>query len=124
MLKVIVEESGEAVILHCIGRIVRGHETAILCAAARQSAPRIILNLSQVDAIDAAGVGAFIALQAAGIYLELLNPTKAVREILHLTRVDSLLEVCSSPLPNSHQEGALCDQPAGLLPSQAVATAP
>lgn len=123
MLQVTVENLGETVILHCVGRIVRGHETAILCPATRRGGKNVILDLGKVDAIDAAGVGAFIALQAAGIYLQLLNPTKAVREILQVTRLNSLFEICSSSLPESFEEAMGREQPAGLLPSQAVAIA-
>jgi anti-anti-sigma regulatory factor len=34
-----------------------------------------VLDLTQVDAIDAAGIGALASLQAAGVYLKLMNPT-------------------------------------------------
>jgi anti-anti-sigma regulatory factor len=45
-----------------------------LCTVVRQESRNVVLDLSKVDAIDAAGVGALIALQAAGVYLRLLNP--------------------------------------------------
>jgi anti-anti-sigma factor len=109
---VTIEESANAVILHCIGRIVRGHETAIMCAAVRQNARRIVLDLSKVDAIDAAGVGALIALQAAGIYLQLMNPTRAVREVLRVTKVDSVFEIRNS---QRNKEDSRQKRPAGLL---------
>jgi anti-anti-sigma factor len=96
MLHVSVEDLGENVVLHCAGRIVRGHETALLCAAVRQHGRSITLDLSGVEAIDAAGIGALISLQAAGIYLQILNPTKAVRELLRITRLDTVFEICSS----------------------------
>jgi anti-anti-sigma factor len=93
MLRVTVEELRDAVILHCCGRIVRGEETAILCAAVQRHQHNIILDFSQVDDLDAAGVGALIALRAAGIFLRLMNPTPAVREVLKLTRLESILEI-------------------------------
>jgi anti-anti-sigma factor len=92
MLKVTVENLGEIVILRCAGRIVRGHETALLCSALQQEGRNIILDLAQVDAIDAAGIGALVLLQAAGIYLKLINPTERVREILKITQLDSVFE--------------------------------
>jgi anti-anti-sigma factor len=112
VLEVKIEESGNAVILRCIGRIVRGHETAILCAAVRHSGRKIVLDLRKVDAIDAAGVGALIALQAAGIYLQLMNPTRAVREVLRVTKVDSVFEIRNSRL---NKEDSRLKRSAGLL---------
>jgi len=97
MLRVTVEDSGDAVVLNCAGRIVRGEESAILCAAAQRYGRDIALDLSQVDAIDAAGVGALIALQAGGIYLRLRNPTKSVREVLRVTQLDSVFEIDADP---------------------------
>lgn len=117
MLNVTIEESGETVILHCVGRIVRGHETAILCPAARQHKPTIILDLSEVDAIDAAGIGALVSLQAAGIYLRLMNPSKPVREILQVTRLDTVFEILKSPLTASQEETARHARLAGPLQS-------
>lgn len=94
MLTVTVENLGGVVILQCLGRIVRGEETAILCAAVQQHERNIILDLTGVDAVDAAGIGLLISLQAAGIYLKLMNPTKQVREILKVTKLDSVFEIC------------------------------
>jgi anti-anti-sigma factor len=96
MLKVGVEDLGDAVVLHCQGRLVRGEETALLCAAARRHAQNIILDLREVETIDAAGIGALIALQAAGIYLKLINPSRHTREILRVTKLQSFFEICES----------------------------
>jgi anti-anti-sigma factor len=96
MLHVTVEESGDSAILHCVGRIVRGHETTLLCPAARQRKPNVVLDLSEVDTIDAAGIGALVSLQAAGIYLRLMNPSSPVREVLHATRLDAVFEIVNS----------------------------
>jgi anti-anti-sigma factor len=123
VLHVTIEDSGETVTLHCIGRIVRGQETALLCAARRQYGRNIILDLTRVDGIDAAGVGALISLQAAGVYLKLMNPNKSIREVLRVTGLDSVIEICSSALPGSHKEDAPQTQSAGLLFTRLVATA-
>ena|SRR5437879_4209675 len=96
MLRVTAEDMGEVVILRCVGRIVRGEETAVLCTAVRGYGRSIVLDLSKVDLIDAAGMGALIALQAAGIYLKLMDPPKQVREVLRVTELDSVFEVCES----------------------------
>lgn len=104
MLTVTVENLGEIVILRCVGRIVRGHETALLCSAVQQEGRNIILDLTQVDAIDAAGIGALVLLQAAGIYLKLMNPTEQVREILKITHLDSVFEIVESESTESLPE--------------------
>ena len=96
MLNVTVEKLGDVAILRCQGRIVRGQETAILCCAVQQHGRDVILDLRKVDAIDAAGIGVLVSLQAAGIYLRLMAPNEQIREILRLTKLDSIFEICES----------------------------
>ena len=92
MVKVIVE-NGDVVTLRCAGRIARGAETSILCAAVRHAGRHVVLDLTDVDEIDAAGVGALIALQAAGVYVELKNPSAQVLAILQAKGADSIFEI-------------------------------
>jgi anti-anti-sigma regulatory factor len=66
-----VETFDEMTVLRCLGRIVRGYENVLLCSAAQQEGQNVVLDLTQVDAIDAAGIGALVSLQAAGVYLKL-----------------------------------------------------
>jgi anti-anti-sigma factor len=124
MLHVTSEELGNSIVLRCAGRIVRGEETALLCAAVRHRGRNILLDLSEVDAIDAAGVGALISLQAAGIYLQLMNPVKAVCEVFQVTRMDSVFEIYRSALKErSKKEGLAETHPELgplLLPSPAI----
>lgn len=94
MLTVTVQDSGEVVILRCRGRIVQGDETALLCSAVRRESRNIVLDLTEVQAIDAAGIGALVLLQAAGIYLRLMNPNPQVREVLKVTQLDSIFDIC------------------------------
>ena len=96
MLTVTVKDSDNGVVLQCQGRIVRGDETAILCAAVRQEGRKVTLDLTGVDAIDAAGIGSLVSLQASGIYLTLLNPAEQVREVLRVTQLDSVFEIRDS----------------------------
>jgi anti-anti-sigma factor len=67
-----------------------------LCPTAQQVGRDVVLDLTQVDAIDAAGIGALISLQAAGVYLKLMNPRPQVREVLKLTNLDSVFEIVES----------------------------
>jgi len=94
MLTVTVQSQGDVPLLRCVGRIVRGDETALICAAVQLQARNIILDLTEIDAIDAAGIGLLVSLQAAGFYLTLMNPIPHVRETLRITKLDSILEIC------------------------------
>jgi anti-anti-sigma factor len=96
MLTVRVESLGEVVVLRCSGRIVHGYETALLCSVMHQESRNVVLDLTEVDAIDAAGIGALVSLQGAGVYLRLLNPTQQVREILTVTKLNSIFEIFES----------------------------
>jgi len=108
MLTVTVQDLGEVVILRCSGRIVRGEEAALLCEAARWYGREVTLDLSEVEVIDAAGIGLLISLQAAGIYLKLMNPGIAVRETLRVTKLESVFEIWES---QSTQEEVPASQP-------------
>ena len=99
MLTVTVENFEELTVVRCLGRIVRGYDTLLLCSAAQQAGRNIVLDLTQVDAIDAAGMGALVSLQAAGVYLKLMNPKRPVRETLKLTNLDTIFEICESHGP-------------------------
>jgi anti-anti-sigma factor len=107
MLTVTEEIFGDTVVLHCQGRMVRGTETPILCAAIQQHGRNIVLDLSKVDAIDAAGIGALVSLQAAGIYLKLMSLTRPVREVFGLTKLDSVFEICELPL-EGEADASMC----------------
>jgi ABC-type transporter Mla MlaB component len=72
---VTIESARGVVTVRCRGRLVRGQETALLCAVVQQHGRDIILDLSGVTAIDAAGIGALVSLQAAGSYLRLVGPS-------------------------------------------------
>ena len=96
MLTINVESISEVVVLRCSGPLVCGHETALLCSAMQQGSRNVVLDLTEVDAIDAAGVGALLSLQAAGVYLKLLNPSRRVREILKVSRLHSIFEISES----------------------------
>ena len=99
MLTVTVQAMGDSVILRCKGRIVRGEEKELLCAVITQRGRHVVLDLAEVDTIDAAGVGVLISLQAAGIYLQLANPAMPILEILKLTGLDSVFEITKSTRP-------------------------
>jgi anti-sigma B factor antagonist len=100
MLVVNIQNFGATTVFRCIGRIVAGEEvaalkTAVLC---HQDSNTVILDLSQVSALDGAGMGllAFLAgwTRVMGIQFKVMNPTAHVRRLLELTNLDSVLEIC------------------------------
>lgn len=93
MLTVTTHKLADSITLHCRGRLVLGEESALLCAAVQQYGKDVVLDLGEVSAIDAAGIGALISLQAAGVYLKLMNATEAVRTVLRLTGIESMFEI-------------------------------
>jgi anti-anti-sigma factor len=95
-LNVTVESVHGVVTVRCQGRLVRGQETALLCAVIQQHGRDIILDLSGITAIDAAGIGALVSLQAAGTYLRMVGPSLAMRQVLRLTSLDSVFEISGS----------------------------
>jgi anti-anti-sigma factor len=98
MLQLFVERSGDTVILKCRGRIVAGNSLrALQRAATSQPASGLVIDLAEVEILDAAGLGALVRLrqhcESQGTSLKLINPNKHVREVLTLTALDSVLEV-------------------------------
>lgn len=103
MLLVNVEHAGEAVILRYVGRIVAGEEVASLKRFALCHQPEskvLVLDLARVESIDGAGLGllAFLAgwSRVIGTKLAVMDPSRQVRKLLDLTRLSSVVEICSS----------------------------
>src|SRR5437870_1827283 len=98
MLSIRAENMGDTVVLRCVGRIVSGDPTralrdAVMCQVRKRL---IVLNLAEVDTIDAAGLGNFIFLKTlawcAGMEFKLVNVTERVRALLNVTQLDSVFE--------------------------------
>ena len=89
--------------LHCQGRIIFGPEARTLTKVVADVLPstrRMIVDLAGVDAIDSAGLGELVLLhmwaEAARYKLKFASPRKAVRQLLELTNLASVLETYSS----------------------------
>jgi anti-anti-sigma factor len=114
MLLVNISSSQDMVILKCRGRVVAGDEVAGLKSAAlcHQEAKQLILDFSEVETLDGAGLGllAFLAgwTRVVGIELKVMNPTRHVRELLELTNLDSVLDIGGAEVapPMSHAVAA------------------
>lgn len=100
MLHVTTERISEGTIWKCAGQLVRGEESArLLERVIAANSRRVLLDLSGVDTVDARGLGILICMQrwchAKGAELCLINPSTRMREILELTRLDTIFDVCS-----------------------------
>jgi anti-anti-sigma regulatory factor len=96
MLTVDVEKIGEMAIVECDGRIVPS-ESAFKLRSAVTSQPEariIVIDLSEVTAIEGGGLGMLVFLQRWAfdhhIQFKLFNPSRAVRE--RLDRANSMQE--------------------------------
>jgi anti-sigma B factor antagonist len=59
----------------------------------------VVLDLARVNRIDAGGLGVLLELreqsQGKGIEFKLMNVTKLVKQVLEITRLDSVFEISS-----------------------------
>jgi anti-anti-sigma factor len=118
MLKVDVQTLGGVAIFRCQGRIVADDESTILRNAVRSEAnySALILDLAVVAGIDAGGLGALLGLHAWArsnrIQLKLMNVPNTVRQVLEVTNLDRVFEICTEKeLVN------LLHRAAGMAPS-------
>ncbi|HEY3039807.1 MAG TPA: STAS domain-containing protein [Pyrinomonadaceae bacterium] len=100
MLKVHTTKLGNVAVLCLEGKIVRGETETLRRAVLTQvDASVVVLDLARVDTIDAGGLGVLLAsrkeTQSKGIEFRLINVTKLVRQVLEITRLDSVFEVTS-----------------------------
>ena len=92
------ERISGAVILRCNGALVHGEpSTMLLHAGEKHSSQQLVVDLAGVDAVDASGLGALVGLEKwarrTGLRVRLLNPSKYLRELLQLTKLDRVFEM-------------------------------
>jgi anti-anti-sigma factor len=109
VLNITFESSYGVVIMHCEGRLVYGRECALFCAAVPHHRREIIMDLSGVTAIDAAGIGALVSLQAAGTYLRLVDPSQTVCQVLRLTNLYSVFDISEPECGEEKPPFEVCD---------------
>jgi anti-anti-sigma factor len=101
MLKIHVRNLGSVAVLGLQGRMVRGEVEALRKAVEAQSkAVVVIMDLARVTAIDAGALGLMLQMrqqaEARGMRLELMNVNRWVRQVLAVTRLDSVFRIASS----------------------------
>ena len=91
---------GDAIVLHCKGRIVFREEVLKLSQVAGESieaAGLVILDLKGVSAIDSAGLGEMVALhmwaRGHGRALKVTGLSSRIRHLLELTNLTSVFEI-------------------------------
>ena len=95
--------AGSVVILEPVGRLVlsEGFRDTLLRDIARdrmaQGSRHFMIDLAQVSQIDTSGltmlVGVYVAVIRRGGRITLLNPTKRISELLHVTKLDTFFQV-------------------------------
>jgi anti-anti-sigma factor len=101
MLTLDVEKAGDVAVVRCTGRLVRGTEISTLrnAVVSEQNTRIVVLDLSEVEALDAGGLNALVSLQLwsrnHGVQLKLVNPSRFVREMLVCTRLDRVFDISS-----------------------------
>jgi len=98
MLQLATQHSHEVITIWCKGRIVLGGDLHRLrVATLSQSTPEVMLDLSSVNLIDAAGLGALVDLhkrfQCAGKKMGLMDPTRFVSQVFRIARLDTVFHI-------------------------------
>jgi anti-sigma B factor antagonist len=94
-------QSGSITIVDLRGSIDLGEASLALRQSIRDlvesGRTKIILNFSEVNSMDSAGVGelvgAYMPVKSKGGELKVLNPTKKVLGMLQITRLDKVFKV-------------------------------
>jgi anti-anti-sigma factor len=101
MLTIDVEKTGDVAVVRCVGRIVRGAEVRTLRNAvfAEKDIRIVVIDLSDVDMLDAGGLTALLSLQqwaqSRKVQLKLVNPSHFVNEVLIRTGMDRVFDISS-----------------------------
>jgi anti-anti-sigma factor len=101
MLTIDVEKSSGVAVVHCSGRLVRGVEVCTLrnAVVSEKTTRIVVLDLSQVEFMDAGGLNALVSLyhwtRNHGIQLKLTQPSRLVHEMLTRTRLNRVFEISS-----------------------------
>ena len=90
---------GDATVVKCSGKLLAGG-TSDLHAVVKRLIPRtnrIVLDLTDLTQMDSMGLGTVVSLyvsaKSAGCDMKLINLSKRVRDLFHITNLSSLFEV-------------------------------
>jgi anti-anti-sigma factor len=122
MLTIDVEKTGDVTVVRCTGRIVRGAEVRTLRNAvfAEKDIRVVVIDLSDVETLDAGGLTALLSLQqwaqSRKVQLKLVNPSHFVNEVLTRTGLDHVFDISTfehalfvlSAADSRHSRYAVC----------------
>ena len=102
MLGLTIQNLGDVTIIRCKGRITFAYADMLRIAVLKQQRVRVVvLDLGEVSAVDAAGIGMLVSLRkwakASDVRLKLMNLTPKIEDLLELTKLKSAFEICSVP---------------------------
>jgi anti-anti-sigma factor len=102
MLGLTIQNLGDVTIIRCKGRITFAYADMLRIAVLKQQRVRVVvLDLGEVSAVDAAGIGILVSLRkwarTNGKTLKLMNLAPNVEDLLELTNLRSAFEICSVP---------------------------
>lgn len=100
MLSVRTERADDLMIVKLNGRLVRGQEATLESAVTSQNSARVILlDLADVESMDAGGLTQLVSLHSwsknHGVDLKLVNPRPFVYEMLTRTHLDCVFDISS-----------------------------
>src|SRR5271166_6202465 len=101
MLRIDVDAVRHSATLRCSGRIVLGVEVEILrCMAEARNEACLMLDLSEVGAMDAAGLGLLVDLHCRSVCrgraLRIMKASRCVRRLIALANLRSVFEVAEA----------------------------
>jgi len=99
-MPVLAESATDVAVIKLGGRLVRGEETTLRNAVLSEKLARIIvLDLADVETIDAGGLALLVSLHewaaVKGIELKLANPRPFVNEVLTRMHLDWVFDISS-----------------------------
>jgi anti-sigma B factor antagonist len=94
-----IEVSGDTTVIKCHGRVVSdtAGDLKQLVKPMIPKCRRIVLDLTDVNHIDSSGLGTLVGLKvsagaAAYCHLEFINFSPRLKELLHMTKLNHMLE--------------------------------
>lgn len=97
MLKVRVEHAADLMLVKASGKIVRGQECALRDAIVAHKARMIVLDLTDVETLDAGGLNLLVSLhrwaESRNAHFKLVNPRPFVHEMLTRTHLDCVFDI-------------------------------
>jgi anti-anti-sigma factor len=100
MLSFTTQNLGDVTVFRCAGRITADSGNQLQNEVVnRTDAREVVLDLAEVSAVDAAGLGVLVSLrtwaETTGRRLKLMNLLPRVEKVLELTHLRSAFDVCS-----------------------------